>query len=158
MPRWPLSFEERFRSRIERRGDSECWLWTGSPMGFGYGRLWREDRFVVAHRVAWELAFGPIPEGLWVLHRCDVPPCVNPSHLFVGTSRDNMADCKARYSRDLPESQRSGLNRRPLGFVSRYIGALTSVSAREQGLTRVESEGRNRENPSRNRGGTGDGR
>lgn len=71
----------------------ECWLWTGTTFkdrngGIRYGRF-RERK---AHRHAWELAVGPVPAGLYVLHRCDNMPCVRPSHLFLGTARENMRD------------------------------------------------------------------
>jgi len=68
-----------------------CFLWTGTTTG-GYGRVRRGKRTHYAHRVAYELLVGPIPEGMCVLHRCDTPPCVNPAHLFLGTIADNNQD------------------------------------------------------------------
>ncbi|MGH7024521.1 MAG: HNH endonuclease signature motif containing protein [Caulobacteraceae bacterium] len=55
---------------------------------------WRDTRY--AHRLAWELANGPIPDGLLILHKCDNPVCCNPDHLFLGTAADNHADCAAK--------------------------------------------------------------
>jgi hypothetical protein len=69
-----------------------CWGWIGSTDSGGYGQLQHNGKLQPAHRVAWMLVNGPLPEGLWVLHRCDNPPCTNPDHLFLGTRRDNMMD------------------------------------------------------------------
>lgn len=84
--------DERFWEKVVTSPDS-CWLWTGaqSPRGYGAFVVSRGD-VRTASRVSWELVNGPIPDGLWVLHRCDNPPCVNPDHLFLGTHQDNMDD------------------------------------------------------------------
>lgn len=88
-----LSVEERFWQYVEKGDD--CWLWTGATTKFGHGVMNSgapKYRTLRAHRVSWELHNGPIPKGKCVLHRCDVPACVNPSHLFVGTRGDNNQD------------------------------------------------------------------
>jgi len=86
--------ETRFWSKVGRSGPAECWLWmasrTHNSMGYGLFRI--GGHLLRAHRVAWMISRGAIPSGLCVLHRCDNPGCCNPSHLFVGTQRDNMED------------------------------------------------------------------
>ncbi len=84
-----------YLSKIDRHGPSGCWLWTGPKSGNGYGAvsLGRGTNGPHgAHRIAYLLWVGLIPEGLQVLHHCDTPLCVRPSHLFLGTHADNMAD------------------------------------------------------------------
>lgn len=75
---------------------SACWEWRGARNPAGYGTVSDGGRKRLASRAAWELRFGPIPEGLHVLHRCDNPPCVNPDHLFLGTDLDNAKDREAK--------------------------------------------------------------
>jgi hypothetical protein len=85
---------ERFWSKVEKTPG--CWLWSAFKNGPGYGwfRVGQKPR--QAHRVSWELHNGPIPDGLQVLHRCDVRSCVRPDHLFLGTQLDNIADMLAK--------------------------------------------------------------
>lgn len=83
-----------FWDRVDKTG--ECWLWTGARARKDYGAVRFQGRQQPAHRVAWQLTFGPIPGGLFVLHHCDNPPCVRPDHLFLGTQADNMADKVAK--------------------------------------------------------------
>ena len=87
-----MTLQERFDAKVSPEPTSGCHLWTGGIFGSGYGAVWDGGRHLGAHRLAWELARGPVPAGLCVLHRCDNPPCVNPSHLFLGTKGDNNRD------------------------------------------------------------------
>jgi hypothetical protein len=73
-----------------------CIEWTGYRQSNGYGKVGVDGRITYAHRLAWERANGPIPDGMWVLHRCDNRGCVNPDHLFIGTRRDNTDDMLAK--------------------------------------------------------------
>lgn len=73
-----------------------CWLWTGAKENHGYGHFRHGSKDYRAHRYGYQLAKGPIPKGMHVLHSCDVMPCVNPAHLRLGTHAENMADCKAK--------------------------------------------------------------
>ncbi|MGE0539733.1 MAG: HNH endonuclease [Dehalococcoidia bacterium] len=90
---------QRFWSKVDQSDADGCWLWKGYRARKGYGhfkRAGRHGRIEQSHRVAWELTHGRPPDDMYVLHRCDNPPCNRPDHLFLGTLLDNAADCVSK--------------------------------------------------------------
>src|SRR5258708_3006328 len=99
MPWQCTPVEVRFWAKVFKT--PTCWLWTGEIQPHGYGLLHKSGRRhrspYRAHRLSWELAYGPIPDDLCVLHRCDVRACVRPDHLFLGSRADNQADMREKH-------------------------------------------------------------
>ena len=86
--------EKRFWSKVDK--GSECWVWTGALTNTKYGRMHLKGKSHLAHRISYEMEYGAIPNRVHVCHTCDTPACVRPSHLFIGSQKENMADCKAK--------------------------------------------------------------
>ncbi len=85
-----------FWSKVDKTGD--CWFWNAFRTKRGYGQIRIAGKIMVASHVAYLITHGEIPDGFFICHHCDNPPCVNPLHLFAGTQRDNMLD-KVRKNR-----------------------------------------------------------
>jgi hypothetical protein len=122
-----------FWSRVEGSTPFQCWPWQGQKNDKGYGR-WRGS---MAHRAAYELVHGPIPEGQIVRHRCDNPPCCNPDHLVAGTHVDNAQDAltRGRFSEGarhgntkLTQEQADYIRRNPDGKRQRDLAKQFGVS------------------------------
>lgn len=96
--------EDRFWEHVDKRGPvhpklhTRCWLWTASTRDFGHGQFSQGPGKspIRAHRYSWILKYGKIPKGKCVLHKCDVPACVRPTHLFLGPRAENQEDMRRK--------------------------------------------------------------
>lgn len=102
---------KRLEERIGAPDAKGCMPWVGALNQFGYGNINAGRQTMKAHRVAWLLAKGDIPEGFHVLHQCDNPSCVNVDHLFVGTHSQNMQDMLQKGRGNKASGDRHGMKR-----------------------------------------------
>lgn len=98
-----------FWNHVDKTGG--CWIWIASTNPTGYGQVRRGKLNRAAHRISWVAHNGPVPDGLCVLHACDTPRCVNPSHLFLGTKADNTADMMRKGRNRFKSGEESGAAR-----------------------------------------------
>jgi len=88
-----MSLKSRFWSKVNKKGPDECWEWTGSKYINGYGSFNIGNNTIRgAHRIAYTLVKGPIPDNMYICHTCDNKLCCNPNHLYCGTPGDNNMD------------------------------------------------------------------
>jgi hypothetical protein len=85
-----------------------CWGWKGEVSSSGYGRISYSSKRMQLHRVSWMIYYSEIPDGMWVLHKCDNPICSNPEHLFLGTHNDNVQDMISKGRRIIPKKKYLG--------------------------------------------------
>ena len=130
-------YVERFWDHVKRGGPDECWIWNGGPilpkLDATYGHLKVNGKYVGTHRVSWMIHNGRIPDGKFVLHRCDHKQCVNPAHLYLGNQKDNVNDFYTQnpnYIKDLKARRDSEAG--PLSLLSEF--------RHEAGLTQVKLE------------------
>ena len=117
-----LTLSERLQRQLTIT-DTGCHEWRGTLDGDGYGHLKVGGKTVKAHRLAWTLANGPIPDGLNVLHHCDNPPCCLVAHLFLGTHADNSKDkmAKGRHGHSHNELKTHCLKGHPYDEANTYV-------------------------------------
>jgi len=107
-----INTREAILTRGVKVGD--CFEYTGARGADGYGRASLNNKLQYVHRLAYVDAFGEIPQGLHVLHKCDNPPCINPAHLFLGTNKDNIVDRMQKGRRGGPVKKTVCKNGHPL--------------------------------------------
>jgi hypothetical protein len=136
MPAKSVPLPERFRAKY-RKAESGCWIWIAAKDKDGYGGIQVRGEKERAHRVAWNLYRGEIPDGLVVCHRCDNPSCVNPAHLFLGTISDNNADkvAKGRHPRCETHGM-AKLSTEEVEAIRAAKGVLQKDLAREYGVSK----------------------
>ena len=108
MTKHSLPLRDRIEAMSIPEPNSGCRIWTGAVSSKGYGSIRINGKSLGAHRVAYELEKGPIPAGMMVCHHCDLPPCIEATHLYAGTNDDNMADMDKRNRRASQSGSNNG--------------------------------------------------
>lgn len=137
MPRKTPPFKRLYENY--KVNDKGCWVWQGSTGGTSrYGQIKAFGKFVLTHRLSYELYFGEIPKGKVICHKCDNPLCINPDHLFCGTMKDNYQDMVDKGRRVIgKQNPRKGIQSRQSKQVSvmgKFYGSINEAE-RELGLS-----------------------
>jgi hypothetical protein len=133
---WRSDPIHRFWRRVDKTNESGCWPWTGSKDRAGYGHFVADGKSHGAHRYVYQRTNGPIPAGMFIMHTCDNPPCVNPAHLRLGTPRDNTADMIAK-GRRTPALELFKLSAADVMAIRRS-GAAERATAAQFGISRAQ--------------------
>ncbi len=120
---------EKFWSRV--RKTESCWEWVAGKSFLGYGLTKMADKMCRTHRVSWIISNGPIPDKLFVLHKCDNPPCVNPDHLFLGTAKDNTLDALKKGRWPCGQDSKISKLKKDQVIEIRRLGSLKTMSSRQ---------------------------
>ncbi len=107
-PNSPDHLAKRLANGVQINEATGCREWKKHCNNYGYGKLTVSGRGVYAHRLSYELCYGPIPQGMDLMHKCDNPRCINPEHLSVGTRSDNMKDCSQKGRARIPRNSLCG--------------------------------------------------
>lgn len=108
-----VSFERLISNTDKSNNPNDCWNWMKSKNGKGYGKTCSGGKLHYTHRLSWSLVNGEIPDGLFVLHKCDNPSCINPEHLFIGTQKENLEDMIKKGRNNHPTGDRHGSKTKP---------------------------------------------
>lgn len=130
---------KRLHRHITPVTESGCWIWMANSDRAGYGKVKVNRKHLRAHRWSWMLYNGQIPDGMQVLHKCDVPACVNPNHLFIGTPQDNVDD-KIKKGRDfkLPIQRNPKLSESDVREIRQLRGVVRQIDlAKRFGIHRA---------------------
>lgn len=116
---------KNFWNKVDIQGPDECWPWQAYINDTGYGCVGVGCKVYLAHRIAWEITYGPIPESLFCCHKCDNPACINPGHMFLGTHQDNMTD------KSLKDRARKGISNTKITGSKHKLSKLTEEQVLE---------------------------
>jgi hypothetical protein len=136
------TFYDRFWAKVRRVDGDGCWEWAAALGTKGYGKIQRPGTRITegAHRASYELNIGPIPTGLWVLHKCDNRKCVRPDHLFLGTCQDNIDDMHAKGRGALTNLGSTGARSVTRVFSDDEVRAMRERAARGVSMCRIAKE------------------
>jgi len=128
---------DKFWAMVAVSSSDACWVWVGRRDKYGYGVFSVNGKQVGAHRVSWSLANGEIQDGMHILHRCNNPSCVNPSHLYAGTHRQNMDDMIAAGSKKGVKNGQAKLTDKDVVAIRKKCAAGSTMAemSREYGMS-----------------------